>query len=254
MKSCLYFGDVYHRRTSPKPHAFRFRLFMVHLFLDEMEEVFRKRIFWSTTEPNLACLRRSDYHGDTSASLENSVRKTVQDQLGERPKGTVSMITHLRYFGHCFNPVTFYYCWNEDRSQPEYLLVEINNTPWNERHAKAFKWKGDDPDEVPSRHDFTKEFHVSPFIGMDVDYEWTFSCPGKKLTVNMKDKKKGEVFFQANLKMSRKPMNGANLAWALTRFPFLTIQVVVGIYFNAFLLRLKGCAFHPHPKSLQEKN
>ena len=156
----------------------------------------------------------------------------------------------MRYFGHCFNPVTFYYCWNEEVTCPEAILVEINNTPWNERYARAFQWKDNGSENKISRHDFQKEFHVSPFIGMEVDYNWRFNVPGENLRVAMSDSKDGEIFFKAELSLKRKPISTKNLAWALGRFPFLTLRVLFGIYWHAFLLRLKGCAFQPHPKHL----
>ena len=250
MNSTLYFGEVTHQRFSPKKHFFRNRMFMMHLFLDELPEVFKGRLLWSASRRNLAWFNRKDYHGDSSKPLQEEVRRTIEEQIGKRPKGRISILTHMRYFGHCFNPVTFYYCWNEEITCPESLLVEITNTPWNEQYARAFEWNEEGKKDKTSRHDFRKEFHVSPFIGMEVDYDWRFSAPGKKLNVAMADSKDGETFFKAALSLNRKPLSARNLAWALGRFPFLTVQVLFGIYWHALLLRLKGCEFQPHPQHL----
>jgi len=250
MNSGLYFGEVTHQRLSPKKHFFRNRLFMMHLFLDELPKVFENRLLWSSGRRNLAWFNRADYHGDSSLPLEDEVRRTIEDQLSQNHKGRISILTHLRYFGHCFNPVTFYYIWNKDLTCPDALLVEINNTPWNERYARAFSWNGKASSKHSSKYNFQKEFHVSPFIGMKVDYDWRFSSPCETLRVDMTDSQGGEVFFRAGLHLNQRPLNGKNLAWALGRFPFLTARIVWGIYWHAFLLRLKGCDFHPHPQNL----
>ncbi|MEC8778944.1 MAG: DUF1365 family protein, partial [Verrucomicrobiota bacterium] len=118
MKSCLYFGEVTHHRKAPKKHDLRYKLFMPHLFLDELDQVFRGRIFWSINRNNLSCFQRADYHKPETDSLEEAVRSTMNQQLGDRVEGPISVLTHLRTFGHCFNPVTFYYAWNDRRDRP----------------------------------------------------------------------------------------------------------------------------------------
>ena len=167
MKSSLYFGEVRHQRKSPKKHAFSYRVFMTHLFLDELGEVFQKRWFWSLDRLNLSSFFRKDYHKPEHHDLADAVRLTMSKQLGYEVKGPVSIITHLRTFGYCFNPVSFYYCWNEEKSKPHALMAEITNTPWHERYAKCFRW--DKKDQDKSKHSFAKEFHVSPFMGMNIE-------------------------------------------------------------------------------------
>jgi len=251
MKSSLYFGEVRHHRRSPKKHDLSYKLFMPHLFLDELDEVFQGRWLWSVNRSNLSSFHRKDYHNPKVSSLEKAVRATMSEQTGQEVKGPISVLTHLRTFGHCFNPVTFYYAWDDEKSQPHALMAEITNTPWGERYVKAFRWDDSDSNRSnKSKHRFEKEFHVSPFIGMDVNYDWRFSPPGDELKVDMILREKDKVFFTAHLDLNRKPVGSGNLAWALLRFPFLTFKVSFGIYWNALLLRLKGCPFYPHPKTV----
>ena len=247
MKSSLYFGEVRHQRKSPIKHAFSYRVFMTHLFLDELGEVFQKRWFWSLDRLNLSSFFRKDYHKPEHHDLADAVRLTMSKQLGHEVKGPVSIITHLRTFGYCFNPVSFYYCWNEEKSKPHALMAEITNTPWHERYAKCFRW--DKKDQDKSKHSFAKEFHVSPFMGMNIDYDWRFLGPADKLKVDMILRENKEILFTAHLNLANKELNSANMAWALIRFPFLTFRITFGIYWHALLLRLKGCKFYPHPKN-----
>ena len=255
MRSSLYFGEVRHHRRSPKKHDLRYKLYMPHLFLDEVNEVFKDRWLWSVDRSNLSSFQRKDYHAPQKPSLEDAVRETISEQTGSAIHGPVSVLTHLRTFGHCFNPVTFYYVWDPQKTQPNALLVEITNTPWGERYAKAFRWADSDTNgSTKSKHRFEKEFHVSPFIGMNVNYDWRFSLPGDDLKVDMVLRENDRVFFTAHLDLNRKPFGSGNLAWALLRFPFLTFKVTFGIYWNALLLRLKGCPFYSHPKHLNNSS
>jgi len=250
MKSALYFGEVRHHRKSPKKHDLKYQVYMAHLFLDETNQVFKNRWFWSVNRSNLGAFVRSDYHRPEVDDLAKAVRDTMSDQLGRKCSGPVSIITHLRTFGYCFNPVSFYFLWNEEKTRPVALMTEITNTPWGELYAKCFEWNSEDRD-VRSDHEFHKEFHVSPFIGMDVEYDWRFRQPAEKFHADMLLREKGKLFFTAHLKMKRRPIDGKNLAWALIRFPLMTLNVTRAIYWNALLLRLKGCPFFSHPKNLE---
>lgn len=247
MNSCLYFGEVFHARYSPTLHSFRQNLFMAHLYLDELDKVFLCHPLWSSRNRNVACFDRKDYHGDPNIPLEDSLRQTCRDQLGYAPGGRISMLAHLRYFGHCFNPVTFYYFWEENLSQPQAILAEINNTPWNERYARAFPWACDSRGKAVMK--FIKEFHVSPFMQMEMHYTWEFGTPGEVLQVHMVNDGESGKTFEASMNLKRKPINFPNLSFALLRFPAITLQILLSIYWHALLLKWKGCQFYPHPKS-----
>jgi DUF1365 family protein len=110
MHSALYIGQVKHRRQAPRVHEFRYPLFMAYLDLAELEQVFARRWFWSIDRANLASFRRSDHLGDPALPLADAVRELVAERTGVRPRGPIRLLTHLRYFGYCFNPVSFYYC------------------------------------------------------------------------------------------------------------------------------------------------
>ena len=225
-------------------------MFMAHLFLDELNKIFRNRWFWSVNQPNLCSFQRSDYHRPEIESLQDAVRDTMTRQLGEKMSGKVSILTHLRTFGYCFNPVTFYYLWGDDLTSPVAIMTEITNTPWGEKYAKCFRWE-DSESKAKSVHEFHKEFHVSPFIGMDVDYDWRFRNPQETVKVDMYLRQNNKSFFSAHLYLKQKAISFKNLSMALIRFPFMTLKVTAAIYWNALLLKLKGCPFYSHPKHLK---
>lgn len=245
MHSALYSGLLRHRRFAPRGHEFSYRLFMVYVDLAELQEVFRGRWLWSAARPAVAWLRRRDYLGDPSVSLDTAVRDRVAAETGKRPEGPIRMLTHLRYFGIGFNPVTFYYCFDRADRRVQFIVAEITNTPWNERHAYVL------PDVGPApilRYRLDKQFHVSPFMPMELSYDWRFSQPGARLSVHMEDLQEDRKIFDATLTLQRREISGATLASALIAFPFMTARVVGAIYWQALRLWLKRIPFHSHPQ------
>src|SRR5205085_11847647 len=162
---------------------FSYRLCMVYVDLAELDEIFRRRWLWSVRRPALAWLRRADFIGDATQSIDSAVRERVAEQTGVRPAGPIRMLAHLRYFGVGFNPVTFYYCFDADDTHVESIVAEITNTPWNERHAYVLANAEQEGGARTLRYRFSKSFHVSPFMPMEMDYDWRFGAPGKSLAV-----------------------------------------------------------------------
>lgn len=245
MQSALYCGTLRHRRFVPRPHAFTYRLYMAWLDLAELDTVFAGRWFWSTRRPTLSWMRRADYLGDPAAPLDEAVRRRVAEATGMRPAGPIRLLTHLRTFGHCFNPVSFYYC-HDRHGALETIVAEITNTPWKERHAYVLPVATGDSTHASLRFRFAKNFHVSPFMPMDIDYDWRFSAPGERLAVHMINCQGEATLFDATLDLQRREIDGRTLATALTAYPLMSIKVVGAIYWNALRLWLKRTPFHVH--------
>jgi DUF1365 family protein len=256
MKSCIFLGQVKHRRMVPVEHGFTYRMFMMYLDLAELPEVFSGRWFWSARGSALARFRRRDHYGDPAVPLDQSIRDLVLEQTGARPQGPVRLLTNLRYFGYVFNPVSFYYCFNQDDTALETIVAEVNNTPWGERHCYVLPQEQDCGPEGIKQYFPEKQMHVSPFMEMDVDYDWRFNTPSDHLNVHMQNSRKGNKVFDATLLLKRKEITPAALSRVLISYPFMTFKIVLAIHWEALKLWLKGAPVHDHPDkkaALQEK-
>ena len=251
MNSSLYFGRVRHHRKSPKIHNLEYGIFMAHLFLDELKEVFKGRWLWSINKPNLSSFKRTDYHRPEIESLQDAVRDTMTRQLGEKMSGKVSILTHLRTFGYCFNPVTFYYLWGDDLTSPVAIMTEITNTPWGERYAKCFRWKDTDMNEK-SEYDFRKEFHVSPFIEMNCDYFFRILKPCEKISIIIDQYQLDEKILYASQDGKRVDFTSNELIKSYLKHPLMTFKIISAIHYEAFKLWAKGIKFVK--KKLKIKN
>ena len=242
--SCLYTGVVMHRRQSPIAHEFRFPLFMAYLDLAELPGVFDGHPLWSARRPAPAWFRRADHFGDPALPLDEAVRRRVHEETGRRPEGPIRLLTHLRYFGYVFNPISVYYCFTPNGERVESLVAEVTNTPWGERHVYVVEpvVKGD-----TLRAGFSKALHVSPFMAMDLEYRLSVTAPGENLDVRMAAVRDGAAIFEAGLSLRRRPMTARALNGVLVRYPFMTARVTTAIYWQALRLRLKGVPFVPHP-------
>lgn len=251
MHSCIYEGQVRHRRFSPKKHDFNYKLYMVYLDLDELDSVFAQRWLWSDKRTALARLKREDYIGDASISIKQAVNKRVLEETGSDIEGPVRMLTHLRYFGYVFNPVTFYYCFDKTDSYVKTIVAEITNTPWKERHSYVLGIK--DMNEK-LKFDIDKVFHVSPFMQMDMKYDWRFSQPDKTLNVHMENKVNSDKVFDATLILKRYEFTSYQCARVLILFPVMTVKVIAGIYWQALKLYLKKVPVYDHSSKLDNES
>lgn len=247
MESCIYEGRVSHSRTRPALHRFRYRLFMMYLDLDELPDLFRGRWLWSAERFAIARFRREDHVGMPSRPLAEAVRDLVQEESGCRPEGPVRLLTNLAYFGYRFNPVSFYYCFGADGSTVEFIVAEVNNTPWGEQDTYVLDCRRADADRSAWRFGPRKKMHVSPFMPMDVEYDWALGKPGERLTVYMANSEQGRRIFDASMSLRRREITGAALAGLLLRFPLLTLKIVLAIYWQALRLWLKRCPVYVHP-------
>ena len=252
MQSCIYEGRVRHARKTPVSHRFRYEVFMMYLDLAELDTVFEQRWLWSTKRRALARFRRENHLGPAHEPLDESIRKLVEAETGNRPRGPVRLLTNLSYFGYCFNPVSFYYCFDENDEHVEATICEVTSTPWGEVTTYVLPATQAAMHGEKQQFEDGKRMHVSPFMPMDMQYEWCFTRPGEKLSVHMVNTLDGDRVFDASIALERKEITGASLASVLARFPFMTLKVIAAIHWQALKLWLKRCPIYVHPDKRQK--
>jgi DUF1365 family protein len=242
--SAIYEGTIRHRRMEP-PHEFTHRIALAYVDLEELPDLLGGRLL--ARGPGALRFRRRDYLGDPSVALSEAVRDRVGQLAGAEPAGPIRLLTQLRSFGLCFNPVSFYYCLDPAGERVEHVLAEVTNTPWGERHSYLLS-------TVPGgasallRGTFDKELHVSPFMGMDHVYEARATSPGPTLSVQIESRREGARFFDATLAMERRELTRATVARMTALYPLATVRVLALIYGHAIGLKLAGARVHPHPR------
>lgn len=265
--SAIYTGKVRHRRFSPKQHAFKYDVFMMYLDTREIEDIFSLSRFWSLTHFAPAQFKRTDFHIDRGhidknhidkdqltqnplPSVDESVRNTVASTQGKRPTGPIRMLVNLRYWGINMNPISTYYCFDDSGKKLIAILAEVHNTPWNERHAYVLTGE----DFSHKQHvNFPKEFHVSPFNPIDMDYRWHSTTPNETLALHLENWQDNIKIMDATMTLVREPITAKSMNKILIRFPWMTVKVVAAIYWQAVKLWWKGVPIFTHPNTFDTK-
>ena len=245
--SAIYEGWVSHQRFRPREHGFRYRTGMLYVDLAELPDVLERPPWWSARRWAPARFCRDDYLQPTDRPLDVAVRDLVAERTGERPEGPIRLLTHPRYWGYGFNPVSFYYVHDHDDGRVRWVVADVSNTPWNERHSYVLGPLDDLDAQGNWRPESRKVFHVSPFMDLDMTYRWLLRPPDDRLLVNIENHDAAGRLFHATLSLQRRPLTTANLNRLLWRFPWLSAQVIVGIHWQALRLWLKRVPYVPHP-------
>jgi DUF1365 family protein len=238
LNSAIYTGQVRHRRFSVAEHRFSYSLFMLALDLNELATVFKQS--WLLSRRWFSPLRfvESDYVQGEQTSVKARLQSKVQN-LGGNWDGTKAiMVVQCRCFGLYFSPINFYFCYNQS-DECIYMLAEVSNTPWNQRHYYLI--------DLLAEQVTDKAFHVSPFMNMDMQYHWRINPPNKHLLVHVENRRQDKL-FDATLTLTKQALSPRQLLITLCKTPVMTLKIVAAIYWQALTLFYKKVPFIHHPQ------
>ncbi|HMT93987.1 DUF1365 domain-containing protein [uncultured Thiothrix sp.] len=244
LNSCLYSGMVGHCRYQPTLHRFTYSIFLFALDLDELNSLPNLGWWFKVKRAALMSFHPSDYLGHQPELTRQTVWQKVASLGGNNLDGRVVFVGQVRCWGFYFSPVNFYYC-HAANGELHYLLAEVSNTPWNERHCYLIDARSQAP--IP------KVFHVSPFMDLQMHYHWRFSALDEVLSLQITNQAE-ERLFDASLRLERKPLTAAELKAQWLRIPAMTIKTVASIYWQALKLYWKKVPYVPHPTPSKESN
>lgn len=236
-----------HNRLLPKPHSFYYRVFMFYIDLDEIGILQKKLLLFSHNAFNFFSFRDNE-HLQLPANKPDTAKSTKQhitDYLAEHGvsigNGKIMLLTNLNVLGYNFNPVSFYFCFDE-AGNPLCSLAEVSNTF---REMKPYFLGIENLDKGRFHLNTAKYFYVSPFIDHDTNFDFNLGIPDERLNIKIDDYKNGERFFISTLTGKQQPLTNGRLFWYSVRFPLVTLRIIALIHWHALLLWLKKLPFHP---------
>jgi DUF1365 family protein len=247
----IYAGSLRHRRFRPRQHEFSYTLFMAWLDIDRIPQLMAELPWTSYNRFNWASFEEKDHFGDPDQPLRERVKRDAEAQGIELSDGPIFLLTHLRYLGYCFNPISFYFCYRTDGCLDK-VLAEVNST-FGERRNYWLSPENQMPSANSMHYRCPKTMHVSPFMEMNLDYEFVLTDPGEHLVAHMNVIKQAErfaaPFFDATLRLARRPWTKRNLGMVLLRHPWMTAKVIGAIHWEALQLWLKKVPVFARPEA-----
>lgn len=247
MHSCIYDGYVRHRRFQPLRRDFQYRIAFLFLDLAELDQVLEDLCLLGGRRFSLASIFRPDHLGRRADCLDTAVRDVVADQTGTRPSGPIRMLTQWRTLGFYFSPINLFFCY-DDEEQVQTVVAEVNNTPWREQHIYVL-WSGNQSDDRGLAYRHAKAFHVSPYMDMNLEYDWRLSPPAERFAVHLETLRDTTCILDASMKLRRQELTNRTWLTTLMRFPLPAARILTAIYYEALRLWLKNCPYYPHPKT-----
>ena len=246
MNSAFYVGRLAHARMTPKQHRFSYRVFMPFVDVDSISDITRRATGWGSRRLAPARFVRSDFLGDERLSVAEAVKPRICEETEQHFEGQIFLLANWRYFGLQNNPIACYFCKGKTSQRLEFIIAEVTNTPWGERHSYVLPVNHE---EALFQTEFKKELHVSPFHGMQQRYRWSSTVPDESLAIKLTNLEGGDRVVHASLTLTSLPVTRLTGLSLLARFPFETAKVTVGIYWQALVLFLRRVPLFAHPKN-----
>lgn len=238
-KSAIYECEVMHHRLSPKEHRFSYRLFYLWLDLDELDALSDGLRFFKRNRWALFSFFDADHIVKGQAGARENVLQVAREAgVDTSAIAKVRLLTFPRVLGYIFNPVCFYYCFDADE-QPVCAVAEVTNTYREQKPYVMTQQEGDRFRLITPKH-----FYVSPFFGLELNFDFKLRLPTEHLEIHVDDRQGEERVMLTSLTGKRRDLSDAALLACAFKYPLLTLRVIFLIHWHAFRLWLKGLRVH----------
>ncbi len=231
--SKIYEGKVIHTRFKPKKHHFKYKVFSLLIDLDEIEELNNNLKLFSYNKFNLMSFFDVDHGSRDGSNLKEWVKDNLIKKNIKFQKIRIEILCYPRILGYVFNPLSILYIYNE-KNELISIFYEVKNT-FGEQHTYIFQTNN----ENLIKNKCNKKFHVSPFIEMDCEYNFSVTKPENFISViiNQNDKD-GKLLF-ASQDGKAKDLTNKNITICYLKHPLMSFKVIVAIHYEAFKLWIK---------------
>jgi DUF1365 family protein len=240
--SAIYRGVVVHDRRRPKRHRLRYRVFSFLLDLDDLPALDRRSRLFAHNRWAPFAFHDADHGPATGAPLRPWVEARLSEAGLTPDGGPIRLLCYPRIFGYVFNPLSVFFCYRRDETLAA-ILYEVCNT-YRERHTYVLPVR--DPDQPVIRQRCGKALYVSPFIGMDAQYDFRIVPPAETVNVVIRQEDADGLLLAAAFRGARMAMTDRALLRCLARFPFLTLKIIGAIHWEALRMWFKGFRVFPH--------
>lgn len=244
LRSALYRGEVMHRRLRPFGHRFRYRIFSMLIDLDELPQLGRFR-FFAHNGFNLFSFHDRDHGARDGTSLRTWIEKQLAAAGISSDKWRIEILCFPRILGYVFNPLSVWFC-RDDFGTVRAVLYEVCNT-FGEHHSYLMPITSHARPGDVLHHACAKNFHVSPFVGMDCAYEFRTRVPRERYEIGIRERSSDGPLLIAAQTAHRSEISDASLLKCFFACPLMTAKVVAAIHFEALRLWLKGARYHEKP-------
>ena len=233
--SCIYIGNVIHKRFKPKKHFFKYSVFSLFLDLDEINELDQQIPFFSYNKFNILSFFDKDHGYRDGSSIKDWLIHVLQKKNIYTINIKIKILCYPRIFGYVFNPLSIFFIYDAD-SNPIAILYEVKNT-FGEQHTYDFKI---DIKNKQILNNCKKKFYVSPFMDLESKYFFKVLIPNERLSVIIDQRdKEGKLLF-ASQDGERVKLSSKNLLKSYLKHPLMTLKIISAIHYEALKLWMKG--------------
>ncbi len=236
-QSAIYVGRVAHVR--PGAHRLRYSVFMLALDLDELPALGARLKLFSHNRFNLLSLFDRDHGDRRNDPIRPCIEAKLRDANIDWDNGRIVVVTMPRVLNYAFNPLSIYFCYRRN-GELAALAHEVSNT-FGERHFYVLAPSSSTDGEITQSCE--KTFFVSPFLEMDLRYEFRVIPPGERCVVAMTVRRGEKIALSASFVGDRRPLTDSGLLRAWAANPFMNVKVITGIHWEALKMWMKGVRY-----------